>query len=250
MSAGGLERRIVQMLCCDPNRPILEQFVKKECNIDFRYVATEFPILTEDGYGFLDIVGRNKKRDSIVLFECKPDSSLLARATEEVEYYKKDKTFEQSLRLDIERGINFTDTSKYGTRKLGVLYDSKALDWPVFSKKAKIAFSEVNNPIQLSGQAKRSKYIEDQLKMGCEVLIIDTTTNRQILKFDPFPDNQKDISEYRRRIRESLEKANKLIADGVAKAKTTGKFGVQVVIRPVKGRRLRPRSKQKKLDGF
>jgi len=76
------------------------------------------------------------------------------------------------------------------------------------------------------------------------------TTNRQILKFDPFPDDQKDIDEYRRRIRESFETANKLIADGVAKAKITGKFGVQVVIRPVKRRRLEPRSKQKRLDGF
>jgi len=77
------------MLCCDPNRPVLEQIVKKDFNIDFRYVATEFPILTEDGYGFLDIVGKNEKRDSIVLFECKPDSSLLNKATEEAEYYKK-----------------------------------------------------------------------------------------------------------------------------------------------------------------
>lgn len=89
MSVGSLERRIVQMLCCDPNRPILEQIVKKECNINFRYVATEFPILTEDGYGFLDIVGKNEKRDSIVLLECKPDPHLMAKATKEAEYYKK-----------------------------------------------------------------------------------------------------------------------------------------------------------------
>jgi len=166
------------------------------------------------------------------------------------EAYEKGKTFEQSLRLDIERGINFTDTTKYGSRKLGVLYDSEALSWDVFAKKAKIKFSEVNNPIQLSGQAKRSKYIEDQLKMGCEVMIVDTATNKQILKFDPFPDDQKEMGEYRRRIRESLEKTNKLIADGVAKAKTTGKFGVQVVIRPVRRVSLRQTSKQKKLNGF
>jgi len=164
--------------------------------------------------------------------------------------YAKDPTFEQTLRLDIEKGINFTDTTKYGTRKLGVLYDSDALDWELFEKKANIKFSEVNNPIQLSGQAKRSKYIEDQLKMGAEVIIIDTDTKEQILKFDPFPDNPKNWDDYRRRIRENLEKANKVIADGVRKAKTTGKFGVQVIIRPVKRRLLSPRSKQKKLDSF
>ena len=33
--------------------------------------------------------------------------------------YEKDSSFEHSLRLDVERGINFTDTTKYGTRKLG-----------------------------------------------------------------------------------------------------------------------------------
>jgi len=152
--------------------------------------------------------------------------------------------------LDIERGINFTDTTKYGTRKLGVLYDSDALNWDVFAKKANIKFSEVNNPIQLSGQAKRSKYIEDHLKMGAEVLIIDPATNKQIMKFDPFPDNPEEWDEYKRKIRENLEKADKVIVDGVAKAKTTGKFGVQVVIRPVKRRSLRPSSKQKRLDSF
>jgi len=166
------------------------------------------------------------------------------------EAYAKDETFKRSLRLDIERGINFTDTTKYGTRKLGVLYSSDALDWDVFAKKANITFSEVNNPIQLSGQAKRSKYIKDHLKMGAEVLIVDTATKEQVLKFDPFPDDPKGASEYERKIRENLEKADKIIADGVTKAKTAGKFGVQVVIRPVKRRLLRPSSNQKKLDSF
>jgi len=166
------------------------------------------------------------------------------------ETYTRDPTFEQSLRLDIERGINFTDTTKYGERKLGVLYDSDALQWSVFAEKANIAFSEVNNPIQLTGQAKRSKYIEDHLKMGAEVLIIDTDTKEQIIKFDPFPDDTQYREEYRRRIRENLERANKAIADGVAKAKTTGKLGVQVVIRPVKRRSLKQTSKQKRLNSF
>jgi len=152
----------------------------------------------------------------------------------------------KSLRLDIERGINFTDTTKYGTRKLGVLYGSDALNWELFEKKANIKFSEVNNPIQLSGQAKHSKYIEDHLKMGAEVVIIDTDTEKQIMKFDPYPDDPKDQIGYGRRIRENLEQANKVIADGAAKAKNTGKFGVQVIIRPVKRTLLRPNSKQKK----
>ena len=164
--------------------------------------------------------------------------------------YEEDKTFEQSLRLDIERGINFTDTTKYGTRKLGVLYDSNALDWDVFAKKGNIIFSEVNNPIQLIGQAKRSKYIEDQLKMGAEVLIVDTTTNGQIMKFDPYPGDPMDWSEYRRKIKENLEKADKVIADGVAKTKTAGKFGVQVIIRPVKRGLLGRSLKQNRLNSF
>ena len=89
MSADSLEKRIVQMLTCDPNRPILEQVVKKERSVDFRYVASEFPILTENGYGFLDIFGKDETRNSIVLLECKSDSSLLSKALEEVKYYKK-----------------------------------------------------------------------------------------------------------------------------------------------------------------
>jgi organic radical activating enzyme len=164
--------------------------------------------------------------------------------------YEKDETFDQSLRFDIERGINFTDTTKYGTRKLGILYDSNALDWNVFAKKANIAFSEVNNPIQLSGQAKRSKYIEDHLRMGAEVEVIDTNTGHHILKFDPFPDDLRVWEEYRRSIKEHLERANKIISDGVARAKKTGRFGVQVIIRPVKKRLLGSQPQQKRLDSF
>jgi len=89
MSAESLEKRIVQMLSCDPNQSVLEQVVKKECNVGFRYAASEFPILTDNGYGFLDIVGNDEKRNSIVLLECKPHSSLLSKAVEEVEYYRK-----------------------------------------------------------------------------------------------------------------------------------------------------------------
>jgi len=92
-------------------------------------------------------------------------------------------------------------------------------------------------------------YLSLPKKVTLNHACIDATTNRQILEFDPFPDDQKDIDEYRRRIRESLETANKLIADGVANAKITGKFGVQVVIRPVR-RVSRTRAKQKRLNGF
>lgn len=84
-----LERRIVQMLTCDPNRKMLEQFVKNELNIDFRYLASEFPIITSQGYGFLDLVGIDAKNDSVVLIECKNKPSLLPSALKEVEYYKK-----------------------------------------------------------------------------------------------------------------------------------------------------------------
>jgi hypothetical protein len=40
-----------------------------------------------------------------------------------------------------------------------------------------------------------------------------------------------------------------VIADGVATARTTGQFGIQVVIRPVKRMLLTPTA-QKKLDSF
>ena len=76
------------MLCCDPNQSILEKVVSRECDIDFRYVTSEFPILTENGYGFLDVVGKDEKSDSIILLECKPDGSQLLKAGEEAEYYK------------------------------------------------------------------------------------------------------------------------------------------------------------------
>jgi len=165
--------------------------------------------------------------------------------------YEEDETFRQSLRLDIERGINFTGTSKYDDRKLAVLYDADALDWDVFAKKANIIFSEVNNPIQIRGNAPYSKYIKDHLDFGgAEVLIVDSDTKEIILKFDPFPDDPEEAREYERKITEKLERANKIIAGGVAKAKTTGKFGVQVVIRPVKRKSLRQSSKQKRLDSF
>lgn len=180
-----------------------------------------------------------------------PQYQGIRRLTQSLaEIYRIDETFEESLRMDVERGINFTDTTKYGTRKLGVLYDSAALDWKVFEKKAKITFSEVNNPIQLSGQAKRSKYIKDHLRMGAEVVIINANTRQQILRFDPFPDDQKDWEEYERRIREHLEKANKLIIDGVAAARKTDKHGVQVIIRPIKRRMPRFPPEQKMIDSF
>lgn len=147
--------------------------------------------------------------------------------------YEQDHTFSQSLRLDIERGINFTDTSKYGTRKLGVLYDHNALDWQQFALKANIVFSEVNNPIQLSGQAPRSKYIEDHLRMGTEVKIMDVATNKVLNYFDPYPRNPSEWNEYRQSIQENLAKANHLISNSVKQAKVTGQFPVQVVFSPV-----------------
>jgi hypothetical protein len=99
-------------------------------------------------------------------------------------------------------------------------------------------------------QRARSKYIEDQLKMGAEVIIADTKTKEVLINFDPFPDDQNVWEEYRRRIRENLERANKIIVDGVSKGKTTGSLGVQVIIRPVKKTIQRSSLSQKKLDIF
>jgi hypothetical protein len=94
--------------------------------------------------------------------------------------------------------------------------------------------STPSNPLQLLGRAAYSKYIKDHLKMGVEVLIVDTNTRQTLLRFDPFPEDAGDASEYDRKIAEPLEKANKMISAGVKKADKIGRFGVQVVIRPVR----------------
>jgi hypothetical protein len=99
----------------------------------------------------------------------------------------------------------------------------------------------------LTGQAPYSKYIEDQLKMGAEVIITDTKTNEVLIEFDPFPDDPDLWEDYKRRIRENLERANKIIAAGVARAKETGILGAQVVIRPVKKRASVHKSSQRSL---
>lgn len=78
-----------------------------------------------------------------------------------------------------------------------------------------------NLPIQILGNAPYPKYIKDYLDFGgAEVLIVDSNTKENILKFDPFPDDPNEAREYERKIRENLEKANKVIKDGVAKART------------------------------
>lgn len=89
MIVESLEDRILHILSCDANKSSLELFVKKECGIDFRYAASKFPILTENGYGFLDIIGEDEQRNSILLLECKSDSFQLPKAIEEAEYYQK-----------------------------------------------------------------------------------------------------------------------------------------------------------------
>ena len=86
--------------------------------------------------------------------------------------------------------------------------------------------------------------------MGAEVIILNTKTNEVLMKFDPYPDDQNLWEEHRRRIRENLERANKIISDGVAKAKETGKLGAQVIIRPVKKMTSGQKSSQKSLDVF
>jgi hypothetical protein len=89
MSSENLERRIVQILSCDANQQILERIISEEHGVDFQYIASEFPILTSDGYGYLDIVGKDRNRSSMILLECKADSSLLQESIAESEYYKK-----------------------------------------------------------------------------------------------------------------------------------------------------------------
>lgn len=106
------------------------------------------------------------------------------------------------------------------------------------------------------------------LKRICEYVTIDSPFELSKLSLEQIEDlteewirghenelspkylNVHACNEYKRKIRENLEKADKVIADGVAKAKVTGKFGAQVVIRPVKRRLSRPSRKQKRLDSF
>ncbi len=88
MSIDSLEKRTLQVLSCDPNLPILEAIINEEFNGDLQYVSSEFPILTDNGYGFLDIIGKDQGQDLFVLFECKSDDSLLPKAVDEANYYK------------------------------------------------------------------------------------------------------------------------------------------------------------------
>ena len=76
------------MLSCDPNRPVLERLVENQTGLSFRYVASEFPILTDEGYGFIDAVGIGASSDSVILLECKSDASLADRALTEAAYYQ------------------------------------------------------------------------------------------------------------------------------------------------------------------
>jgi hypothetical protein len=89
MSSENLERRIVQVLSCDTNRQVLERIISEERKVAFQYIASEFPILTPDGYGYLDIVGKDRNRGSMVLLECKADNSHLQESIAESEYYRE-----------------------------------------------------------------------------------------------------------------------------------------------------------------
>jgi hypothetical protein len=86
--------------------------------------------------------------------------------------------------------------------------------------------------------------------MGAEVIIVDTKTNAVLIEFEPFPDDQGLWEEHRRRIRENLERANKVISDGVAKAKDSGRLGTQIIIRPVRKATFAKKSSQRSLDVF
>ena len=83
----GLEKRIVQMLCCVPNQPVLRKIVEEQHGVDFQYIANEFPIMTTEGYGFLDIIGKIPDENFILLLECKPHRRLLSKAKNQAQYY-------------------------------------------------------------------------------------------------------------------------------------------------------------------
>jgi hypothetical protein len=89
MSSETLERRIVQVLSCEANQQVLTRIVSEEQGVDFQYIASEFPILTPDGYGYPDIFGKDRNSNSTILIECKADRSLLQESVTESEYYRK-----------------------------------------------------------------------------------------------------------------------------------------------------------------
>jgi hypothetical protein len=89
VSEVGLEKRVVQILCCDPNQLVLRKIVEGQHDVDFQYIAGEFPILTDDGYGFVDIVGRNSDENRLLLLECKPHKHLTPKARAQAQYYGK-----------------------------------------------------------------------------------------------------------------------------------------------------------------
>lgn len=164
--------------------------------------------------------------------------------------YHEDESFEETLRLDVERGINHSDTNKYGPRKLAVLYDEKALKWDAFEEKADIVFSEVNNPIQIIGQQGYSKYIKDHLTMGAEASIINNRTEEVLHHFEPFPDDPREKETYEKEIKEDLEKASKNISRAVQNAQDGSELELKILFVPKKRMKRISESDQSSLNDF
>lgn len=119
---------------------------------------------------------------------------------------------------------------RFYSKSVGARYDFRISDSSFLSQSPIVPDLTMSSLKDLSGNVSRARNV--------------------IFRFDPFPDEEKERAEYKRRIRENLERTNKIISDGVAKAKTTGSLGVRVIIRPVKKMIQRSSLSQKKLDIF
>lgn len=192
MSSETLERRIVQVLSCEANQQVLARIVSEEHGVVFQYIASEFPILTPDGYGYPDVIGIDRNTDSAILIECKADSSLLQDSIAESEYYRKCIATQGLLQ----------------NRDLIGLYH-----------RALIGGMKLSNDFEV------------------RPLILDQAN---LARHSSPP-----LSERARALR-----ANRIISDGVAKAKEIGRLGIQVVIRPVKKKTSTRKNGQKSLDIF
>lgn len=80
MAKEGLEKRIVQMLTCESNLPVLKQIICEKYGTDFTYVSSEIPIVANDGYRYVDLMGRDEGEDAVAFFECKANRSLYDKA--------------------------------------------------------------------------------------------------------------------------------------------------------------------------
>jgi hypothetical protein len=86
------EKLLIRLLSSPPNINYLKKYIENTENIyNFKYICSEFPLLVEDSYGYLDIFGEStiNGKTSLAFFEAKIDQPQIWKiAEEECQYYR------------------------------------------------------------------------------------------------------------------------------------------------------------------